>query len=93
MLSDVQIAELEERISPGVAFIQPGNAGPQDRSKDQCFMCGKIGHHGHDCMNVTSDVRDPHMAKHKKEPDEKLDVQSPKVGTQNAAVQEEDDDL
>ena len=60
--------------SPGVGFVQPDNIVAQKRSKDQCFICGKVGHHGHDCRSVTPDVRDRHMAKHKEELGEKLDA-------------------
>ena len=76
----------------GVAFVQPGAAsGSRNYSKDQCFICGKNGHHGHDCRSVTESVRDSHLTKRKKEVADKISAS--KVGTQHAAVKNDDDSV
>ena len=78
--------------SPVVAFVQPGGSAgdrdhTRDKSKDQCFICGKMGHHGFDCRSVFVEIRDKHMASRKKNLDAK---RASKVGTQHAAVEEEE---
>ena len=46
-----------------------------------------MGHHGYDCRSVPTEIRDKHMASHKKDIDVK---RAPKVGTQHAAVEEDE---
>ena len=50
----------------------------RDKSKDQSFFCGKMGHHSYNCSSVSTKIRDKHMASRKKDLDEK---QVSKVGT------------
>ena len=86
----------------GVAFVQPG-AAARDKSKDDCFICGKKGHHGHQCTSVTPGVRDQHIARRTKEfkdkfqsrdvPKSDTSTYASKVGTQHAVVQEAEDDV
>ena len=46
-----------------------------------------MGHHEYDCTNASADIRDKHMASHKKDLDA---MRGSKVGTQHAAVEEEE---
>ena len=80
----------------GVAFVQQGAA--RDKSKDDCFVCGKKGHHGHECKSVTAEVRDQHIARRTKDFKDRFQSRdipksdTSKTGTQHAAIQEVEED-